>query len=119
VLIAAQALLIVLFEPITSVTFGLPLALRIGVAVAITGPLGFLMGMPFPLGIRYVERHARPMLPWIWSLNGYASVLGSVMSVILAIQVGFTVVLFLAVLVYLAAFLLLLSVDRTVAAAAE
>jgi len=119
VLIAAQALLIVLFEPITSATFGLPLAVRIGVAVAITGPLGFLMGMPFPLGIRYVERHAQPLLPWIWSLNGYASVLGSVMSVILAIQIGFTLVLFLAVLVYVAAFLLLLSVDRSVGAAAE
>jgi hypothetical protein len=112
-LLAMQAVLIFLFEPITAATFELPLLGRIAVAVSITGPLGFLMGMPFPLGIRYAEAHARPLLPWIWSLNGYASVLGSVMSVILAIQVGFTTVLFVALGVYLAAFLLLASLHRS------
>ena len=86
--------------------------------MAVTGPLGFVMGMPFPLGIRYAATHARPLLPWIWSLNGYASVLGSVLSVVLAIQIGFTAVLFIALGVYLAAFLLLASIHRTEGAAA-
>lgn len=112
-LLGAQAAIILLFDRVTAATFSYPLLGRIGVAVAITGPLGFLMGMPFPLGIRYVATHARPLLPWIWALNGYASVLGSVSAVILAIQVGFTYVLFAGIGVYALAFLLLASLHRT------
>ncbi len=112
-LLGVQVALVFLFESITDATFSLPLFGRIGVAVAITGPLGFLMGMPFPLGIRYAETHARPLLPWIWSLNGYASVLGSVLSVALAIHIGFTCVLFIALGVYFTAFLLLASIHRS------
>lgn len=113
VLVAAQLGLVFFFEQITDATFHWSFWGRVAVAVAITGPLGFLMGIPFPLGIRYAETHASAMLPWIWSLNGYASVLGSVMSVALAIQTGFTVVLWVAVAIYFVAFLLIASIHRT------
>jgi len=112
-LLGFQVAMVFLFKPITDTTFAWGFPGRILVSVAITGPLGFLMGMPFPLGIRYAQTHARPLLPWIWSLNGYASVLGSVLSVVLAIQIGFTLVLFIALGVYLVAFLLLVSIHRS------
>jgi len=112
-LLGAQAGIIFLLDHVTSQTFSWPLLARIGVAVAITGPLGFLMGIPFPLGVRYAATHAKPLLPWIWALNGYASVLGSVSAVILAIQIGFTAVLFVGIGVYALAFLLLVSLHRS------
>ena len=56
--------------------------------------LGMFLGQLFPLGLRKLnELH----LPWAWALNGSASVLGSILAVIFAMQFGFTAVLWIAV----------------------
>lgn len=112
-LLVAQVAMILSFERITAATFDQSFWTRVAIAVAITGPLGLLMGMPFPLGIRIAETCAKPMLPWIWALNGYASVLGSVLAVALAIHVGFSVVLWIAIGTYALAFLLLASILKS------
>lgn len=65
-------------------------------------PLCFLMGMPFPLGIRLTESLNPDLIPWAWSINGCASVLGSILPVIIALSLGFSVVLALSGIVYLA-----------------
>ncbi|HRI88346.1 MAG TPA: hypothetical protein PK869_08775, partial [Candidatus Hydrogenedentes bacterium] len=48
------------------------------VTAVLVAPLGFFMGMPFPEGIRLVATHARDAVPWMWGVNGGATVLGSV-----------------------------------------
>jgi hypothetical protein len=58
------------------------------------------MGMPFPSGIRAVAAQARDAVPWMWGVNGGATVLGSIAAIALAIRFGFTVVLLLAALGY-------------------
>ena len=40
-------------------------------------PAAFLMGMPFPSGLRRLEERHSPSVRWAWSLNAAASVLGS------------------------------------------
>jgi hypothetical protein len=75
--------------------------MRIAFAVVLLAPLGLLMGMPFPLGIRLVTRTNPPLVPWAWGINGCASVLGSILTVMLAQSIGFALVMVLAVLVYL------------------
>jgi len=65
-------------EPMTTIV-------RIGVAVAILAPAGVLMGMAFPLGMKLAESSARRLTPWLWGLNGAASVLASVLSVCVAL----------------------------------
>lgn len=79
---------------------GLPLAPKIAVAVGVIAPLGFAMGLPFPLGLRRLSERAPGLLPWAWGINGCASVVAAVMASLLAMHVGFTTVLVLALGLY-------------------
>jgi hypothetical protein len=64
-------------------------------------PLGFIMGMPFPTGLRALAssvlfrqdgaRHAP--VEWAWAMNAGASVLGSVTAILIAIQFGLNITL--------------------------
>ena len=60
----------------------------LAVAAAIS-PFAFLMGIPFPLGISLLRGAAVRWVPWLWGLNGVASVLGSAVVVVLALKAGF------------------------------
>ena len=97
---------------------GLGLYSRIAVSGLLLAPLGFVMGMPFPTGLRALA--ADPVLEvssgaacednaveWAWAMNAAASVLGSVLAMVIAIQFGLTVTLACGVAAYLLALLLL------------
>jgi hypothetical protein len=45
------------------------------------------------------------LLPWVWGINGCFSVLGSILSVIIAMNLGFVSVLLFAAVSYLFALL--------------
>ncbi len=77
-----------------------PLPARMGMTVALLAPLGFLMGMPFPLGMRWAGAHRPGVIPWLWGINGVMSVLGSAMSIALAIHLGLRAALFVAAGLY-------------------
>ena len=51
--------------------------------------------------MQLVEAVNRPLIPWTWAVNGFASVLGSILAVVLAQSYGFAVVMGIAVAVYL------------------
>jgi hypothetical protein len=70
---------------------GLGLGLRIGLSILLLAPLGLLMGMPFALGMA-ATRHSESQkwIPWLWAVNGSASVLSSVLAVALATTLGFS-----------------------------
>ena len=82
---------------------GLPLAAKSVIAVSLIAPLGFAMGMPFPLGLSRVSESAPALLPWAWGINGCASVVAAVAATLLAVHFGFTVLLALALGLYAAA----------------
>jgi hypothetical protein len=92
-------LLPTLFE----VTFGLPLAGRIGVAALGLAPLGLLMGTPFPQGLAIAQQHAPGLTPWIWAVNGCASVISAVLAPMVAIDLGFGAVMLIGAGAYLGA----------------
>ncbi len=88
------------------------------VSALLLAPLGFVMGMPFPTGLRALS--AGPVLDvtmgatgkdnaveWAWAMNAAASVLGSVLAMVIAIQFGLNVTLASGVVAYLLALLLL------------
>lgn len=63
-----------------------------------------------PLGLRAVAAHtefAHEYVAWSWAVNGVASVIGSVLSTILAMTFGFRVVIGVALGAYVVALLLL------------
>lgn len=77
-----------------------PIAVKITLSCALIFVLAFLMGVFFPRGIRLVERAAPELVPWAWGANSAASVIGSIVALILAIHCGFTVVAIAAATVY-------------------
>jgi hypothetical protein len=76
-------------------------------AVASLAPLAFLMGMPFPFGLAWLESAAPRLVPWAWAVNGCASVVASVLAAILALSLGFTAVLLFGAAAYAGAGLLI------------
>jgi hypothetical protein len=88
------------FEIVFEAALHLPLWVRIAISVAMLAPVGLVMGMPFPAGIRALAARRAELIPWAWGINGYTSVLGSVMAVILGISLGFRAVLLIAAGVY-------------------
>jgi spermidine synthase len=105
---------------------GLAFAYRLLVSGLLLVPLGFVMGMPFPTGLRALAAAPAPASPtrqdapdnaveWAWAMNAAASVLGSVLAMVIAIQFGLTVTLACGAGAYLAA-LALTPVLRTKAA---
>jgi spermidine synthase len=77
-----------------------PDAVRLSVAAAMILPLGFFLGMPFPLGILMAERQSSAAVAWAWGLNGLFTVIGSLASVLLGIAVGFQATLGIAIGIY-------------------
>jgi predicted membrane-bound spermidine synthase len=84
----AVSVLALAASPISQVGIVWPLPLKMLVAVLLIAPAGFLMGMPFPTGLRRLEAWYPEGVRWAWSLNAAASVLGSASAIILAIYVG-------------------------------
>ena len=64
-------------------------------------PLAILMGMPFPIALTSLAKHASYYIPWAWGINGCASVISVVLATVFAIHYGFSVVILIAVLLYM------------------
>ncbi len=62
---------------------------RILLSIILLFPLGFLMGIPFPTGIRILSSASDQSVPWMWGINGAMSVLGSVLVTAIGIVWGF------------------------------
>ena len=97
---------------------GLRFGARLVVSGVLLAPLGFVMGMPFPTGLRALAAGsvlevrsgatgADNAVEWAWAMNAAASVLGSVLAMVIAIQFGLTMTLACGVAAYLLALLLL------------
>jgi len=61
---------------------------RIAVATGVLLPLGFFMGMAFPLGMKLASRDSLALTPWLWGINGATSVCASVVAVVIAMGAG-------------------------------
>lgn len=81
----------------------LPLTTRCLVVGAALLPLGFLLGTPFPAGMRLMSQHEAANIPLIWGLNGVASVVGSLCAAMFAKAWGFNAVLFIGAATYVVA----------------
>jgi hypothetical protein len=92
-----------LLPPLFGLFIGAADGLRILFSVVLIAPLAFFMGMPFPLGLRRVAERAPDFVPWAWGINGFASVVSAVLATLLAIHFGFTAVIILAIVLYVAA----------------
>jgi hypothetical protein len=81
---------------------GLPIISRVIIALTLVGPVAFLMGMPFPLGLSALAQKAPALTPWAWGINGCASLISAIVATMLAIHFGFSFVMVTAIALYLA-----------------
>jgi hypothetical protein len=89
-------LLFALLPALTAWTIASPLGVRVTVAVAVLAPLGLLLGIPFPAGLRLLTSGASArasaraaLVPWMWAINSGATVFGSTLATMLVIHLGF------------------------------
>ncbi len=80
---------------------GVPILNKIMIVFLVLLPLGFLMGIPFPVGIKRMEEKNRNFVPVMWGINGWMSVVGSVGALVLAMHFGFTQTLYMGAIGYL------------------
>ena len=80
-----------------------PLPVRVLLAIVMLAPLGLCLGAFMPLGLATVSAltdHSREYIAWGWAVNGFFSVISSVLTTMLSMSFGFQVVLSLGLLVY-------------------
>ncbi len=92
-------------DPITDHVLSRSLGVRVIVALVVLLPLGFILGMFMPLGLAQTHRISPGSMhsAWAWAVNGFLSVIGSVLATILAMALGFKTVQWFALVVYVIA----------------
>ena len=84
----------------------LPFMAKLAISGALLAPPGFLMGMPFPTGLRQIAAAAGSTIEWAWAMNAASSVLGSVLAMVVAIELGLSAAMTAGAAAYVAALLL-------------
>jgi len=87
------------------------------VAFVVLAPLGLCLGAFMPLGLGAVASlttYSGEYVAWGWAVNGFASVIGSVVTTLAAMMFGFRVVMVAGLAVYLVALLALHRLTRAV-----
>ncbi len=88
------------FENLFYYFLGFPLPVRMLCGVVMIAPLAFFMGMPFPIGVLGLSETNAAAISWAWALNGFFTVLGGYLAIVISIFSSFTVVLIFAMMVY-------------------
>ena len=100
-IVAIAALIeIALLRALLGLTLGMHPMIKVALSIAMVAPLAFLMGMPFPIGLKRLSRSDAAAIPWAWGINGTASVLSSMCATLIAVHFGFSAVVASAALLY-------------------
>ena len=98
-LIGMLILTVVSFELLAAHILKVSATLRYFMAILFLLPIGFLMGLPFPLGMRHIL-NSPVQRAYAWSVNGCASVLSSVVAAQIAVSFGIPLIAAGAVFFY-------------------
>ena len=93
----------VVLTPLVDLAIPWPLAARVAAAAALLVPMGVLLGIGLPAGMRLLDRARPEIVAWGWGMNGAFSVVGATTAIFIAMNWGFSVTMVTGALVYLAA----------------
>lgn len=110
-LVLLTGITILALPPLLQLGIAAPLPARCLLTAAILAPLGLLLGMPLPLGMRLFHPSSDEV-PWSWGINSATSVLGTILAVIVAMNFGFNLTLLAGMAVYLLALAPVLAFGR-------
>jgi hypothetical protein len=74
--------------PLVHVLEGTGVGARALATALLLGPLAFVMGMPFPLGLRQLSGDGTAQVAWAWAANGFASVVAAPLAALIALEAG-------------------------------
>ena len=104
-LVLAGVFLTILWNPTLVLLGMLPLPVRCTLLALALGPLGIAMGMPFSAAMANLCGPLERLVPMAWGVNGAFSVVAPPFARLLAVYAGFNVVLWVALALYLVAWL--------------
>lgn len=78
---------------------------RVGLAILLLFPMGFLMGNAFPLGMKAAGTNWGSLTPILFGVNGAMSVFASVLAVVIALLLSISTSFWVGALCYLVAYL--------------
>ena len=73
---------------------------KVLITLLLIAPQAFLMGFPFPIMIDRIKKQHPSLIPLMWGINGFASVISSILAALLSILCGFNIVLILSAILY-------------------
>jgi len=94
---------VLMLPPLIYAAISEPFALKAIMSIGLLFPIGFLMGIPLPTGMRLLKSHIPTFIPWMWAINGGFSVLGAILTVILSIIYGGSYAMLLGISAYVIA----------------
>lgn len=100
-IILISTLYLISLDRLFTLASNLPMMARVVASVLLIAPLAVSMGMPFPLALESIAAQAEGYVPWAWGINGCASVTSATLATLLAVHFGFTLVITLALCLYL------------------
>ena len=103
-ILAVGLAFIVLYPWLSRLVLALPLAGRVVASGVMIFPMGFVLGMPFPLGILAIAHQPRGAIAWAWGMNGLFTVVGGLLSVLISVAFGFNAAILFALGLYALAF---------------
>ena len=92
-----------ILTPVLKLTLSLGILLKAVISLFAIGTPSFVMGMLFPLGIRFLGNQREGMVAWAWGINGCLSVISTSLATLIAVEQGFLAVILIASLAYLVA----------------
>ena len=97
ILVAASiALYAIILTQLLHSTISLPIEAKAVLSFVIIAPPAVVMGMPFPLGLRFLSGRSDAQIAWAWGINGCMSVVSTALAMMLAVEAGFHVVMMCA-----------------------
>jgi hypothetical protein len=93
---AALVVLVAFYQvslaPLVRTGIGWPFGVRVAATVLLLAPLGLVLGAFMPLGLHAVAgatAHRETFVAWAWAVNGFCSVVSSVVATLLSMTIGF------------------------------
>jgi len=94
---------LLILTPLLQHTLAANFATKVVLSLIAIGLPAFVMGMMFPLGIRYLHKHHPAQIPWAWGINACMSVVSTSAATLVSVEAGFQTVILIAILIYLVA----------------
>jgi hypothetical protein len=107
-LIVALAVVGLVAPPLVATFHGSSTPIRIALGLLFVLVPGFFMGMPFPIAMKLAEAQRPGLAPWLWGINGAASICASVLAVVISSSRGISAAWWVGVAVYVMAAALVL-----------